>query len=174
MGLTLGIPLLALAAVLHASLLALLFPLGGAPNLLYLLVVAWAVNADLRSSILWAMIGGVLLDLLSALPLGTSALGLVMVVAVIKALNRRARRAGILLIALFTLGASPFFEVYRIVIVDILEATGLLPTDTGFTPSWVTDFTTAVLPTLVYNALLVWFVVLFLWRIQQRMPVTES
>lgn len=174
MGLTLGIPLLMLAAVLHASLLALLFPLGGAPNLVYLLVVAWAINADLRSSILWAVIGGVLMDLLSALPLGTSALGLVLIVATLKALNQRTRRAGVLQVALFTLAASPFFEVYRMVIVDLLEVLGFLPTDTGFTPSWVTDFTTAVLPTLFYNALLVWVIALLVWRIQQRMPISES
>jgi len=173
-GLTLGIPLLMLAAVLHASVLALLFPLGGAPNLVYLLVAAWSINADLRSSALWAMIGGVLLDLLSALPLGTNALGLVLIVAALKALNQRTRRAGVLQVALFTLAASPFFEVYRVAIVDVFEALGLLPTDNGFTPSWVNDFTTAVLPTLFYNALLVWIIVLVVWRIQQRMPLTES
>jgi rod shape-determining protein MreD len=75
-----GIPILLLAAVLNATVMAQLRIWQGAPDLVFLLVVSWALLSNYRDALLWAVIGGVLLDLFSIAPLGTSALGLVVIV----------------------------------------------------------------------------------------------
>jgi rod shape-determining protein MreD len=173
MGLTPGIPLLILAAVLQASVLSLLFPLGGGPDLVLLLVVAWAFNAELRSSVLWAFIGGLLLDLLSAAPLGTSSLGLVIIAVPIAGVGGRVYRLGPLWIFGITLAASLFFEAYRVLIVDLMQLVGVIPSDTGFTPSWTVDFAAVVLPTMLYNLALIWVVYFFARRIQKRVLSPE-
>lgn len=77
-----GIPILFLAAVLNATVMAQFRIWQGAPDLVFLLVVSWALLSNFRDALLWAVIGGVLQDLLSMAPLGTSALGLVVTVFV--------------------------------------------------------------------------------------------
>lgn len=75
-----GIPLLVLAAVFDTTVLTLLRIWGGGPNLVLVLVLSWAMLVDIRQALPWAVIGGVLRDLLSVAPTGTSALILVMLV----------------------------------------------------------------------------------------------
>lgn len=74
-----GIPILLLAALLNSTLMAEFRIGGGAPDLVFLLVVSWALLGDVEEALTWAVIGGVMQDLLSVAPLGTSSLGLVIV-----------------------------------------------------------------------------------------------
>lgn len=74
-----GIPILILAALLNAAVMPELRIGGGAPDMVFLLVLSWALLADVREALIWAVVGGVLQDVFSIVPLGTSALGLVVV-----------------------------------------------------------------------------------------------
>ncbi len=74
-----GVPILILAALLNAAVMPELRIGGGAPDMVFLFVLAWAMMADVREALIWAIIGGVLQDVFSIVPLGTSALGLVVV-----------------------------------------------------------------------------------------------
>lgn len=73
-----GIPLLALMAVLQATLLTRLRLLDGAPDLILLAVVAWSMAGKQRQAMVLALIGGLFLDLVSAMPLGATSLTLVL------------------------------------------------------------------------------------------------
>jgi cell shape-determining protein MreD len=64
MGRYIGIPLLILAAILDATLMAELRIGGGAPDLVFLLVVSWALLSTVQEAMMWAVIGGVLKDTL--------------------------------------------------------------------------------------------------------------
>ena len=64
MGNFLSIPLLGVAAALQASLMPQIRLLGGEPDLVFLLVIAWAINRELEDGVIWAFVGGILLDLL--------------------------------------------------------------------------------------------------------------
>ncbi|MFZ2880164.1 MAG: rod shape-determining protein MreD, partial [Phototrophicaceae bacterium] len=75
MGGFLAIPILGLAAILQASLVPILDLPGGGPNLTFVIVLAWALNAPVGQAALWALLGGLFADLLSIVPLGTSSLG---------------------------------------------------------------------------------------------------
>jgi rod shape-determining protein MreD len=73
-------PLLLLLAVLvQASLLPALGLIRARPELVLVAVVVWAVLRGLRGALPWAFAGGLMLDLFSESPLGTSSLALVLV-----------------------------------------------------------------------------------------------
>ena len=56
---------------------------GYVPQLLLAIVLCWCLLKDYREALLWALIGGLLLDVFSTASFGTSALALVGVVVVI-------------------------------------------------------------------------------------------
>ena len=60
-----GLPLLAFAAVLQATVLSLLRPFGGTVDVVLLLVLSWTLVGEWPGGPLWALIGGLCLDLLS-------------------------------------------------------------------------------------------------------------
>lgn len=78
-----GFPLLLMAAVFDTTLMTLFRFWGGGPNLVLMIVVSWALLADLRESLPWAVMGGLFRDLLSLVPTGTSALAFVLIVVAI-------------------------------------------------------------------------------------------
>src|SRR5690606_23370529 len=89
-----GIPILLLAAVINATIMPELRLGNGTADLVFLLVMSWALLADVRDAMLWAVIGGMLQDVLSIAPLGTSALGLGIVAFAADAVAARHVRAG--------------------------------------------------------------------------------
>jgi rod shape-determining protein MreD len=70
------VPLLAAVAILQSSVL-FRFSLGGARlHLMLLVVVSWSLLRGAREGIVWGFLGGLGLDFLSGLPLGTCAVSL--------------------------------------------------------------------------------------------------
>lgn len=70
-------PLLTGIAVLQATLLSRVSVLGARPNLMLLVVLTWTMVRDLDEGVMWAFIGGLIMDLLSGGPLAGMALALV-------------------------------------------------------------------------------------------------
>lgn len=68
---------LGLAALLQVSLLPALHVGGVYPNLVLMVMVAWALLRGARSAVIWALIAGLWLDLLSGRAFGGYTLGLV-------------------------------------------------------------------------------------------------
>jgi rod shape-determining protein MreD len=83
LGRYLSIPILFVVVVAQSTLLPPLRALLGAPDLLLLTILAWALLAGFKESIWWAVVGGVLQDISIGLPTGTTALPLVVLVFVI-------------------------------------------------------------------------------------------
>jgi rod shape-determining protein MreD len=140
-----GIPILLVAAVLNATVMAQFRVWQGAPDLVFLLVVSWALLANFRDALLWAVIGGVLQDLLSIAPLGTSALGLVVIVFVSDTLFGQISRNNLVVPPLVVAAGTLIYH---------LAALGVL---------WLVDIQVpvgrgllyATLPTLIYNLLFI-------------------
>jgi rod shape-determining protein MreD len=145
MGRYVGIPLLIVAAILDATLMAELRIGGGAPDLVFLLVVSWALLANMQEALLWAVIGGVCQDALSLVPMGTSALGLVVVVFLSDTLVGQVRRANWVMPPLVAAAGT---VVYHLGILAVLRLTGYaLPI--GEALVYVT------VPTVLYNLILI-------------------
>ena len=69
-------PVLIGAALIQTTLLAGIDVLGARPNLMLLVVLIWAVVRGIDEGLMWAFIGGLLLDLFSGGPLASIAVAL--------------------------------------------------------------------------------------------------
>lgn len=66
----LAVALLLLVALLQTSVVPSLFLFGVVPDLVLLVIVSWTLLCGIRESIVWALAGGLMLDLLSGGPFG--------------------------------------------------------------------------------------------------------
>jgi rod shape-determining protein MreD len=158
MGNFLSLPLLAVAAALQATLVPQIRLLGGGPDLVFLVVLAWAINADLQQAILWAFVGGICQDLLSAAPLGTSVLGLLVLIFGISGLGRQFTSIGFLLI----IGAVLFGTLANHVVTLLALAVS------GYAVDWALSLSYITAPTILYNLLVIWPVYGVIRLIQRR------
>lgn len=83
MSLLLGLTGISLLAVLQASLVNHLRLVDGRPDLVLLAITAWALAGHARQALLFGFVGGLALDLFSAVPLGVSSAALVLVVVLV-------------------------------------------------------------------------------------------
>lgn len=168
MGNFLSIILLPLAAIFQTSLIPQLFPDGGGPNLVFLIVLSWSFNATfLGQSVIWALLGGMLLDLMSVIPLGISSVSMVIIVFFSSGVGLQLYRFGLLWLLLFTAVTTIVHEISVLLLIDISEALGFIPSSRGFSPTLLEDINTVVLPTLFYNLLWIIPVYLIVRRIQR-------
>ncbi len=158
MGAFLSLPLLALAAVIQASVIPHIRVLGGGPDLVFLMVLTWSVHAPLEQGVVWAFTGGLLQDLLSAAPLGMSVVGLVLVVFMVHAAQRQVYSINLPLLAGLLLAAV---VVQQAALLALLLLTGLRL-------DIVRDLNYVVFPTLIYNLVAFWPVYWLLRRVQRR------
>jgi rod shape-determining protein MreD len=158
MGSFLSFPILIVAAVLQATFMPQIRLLGGSPDLVFLVVLAWSINAELDSSVLWAFVGGISLDLLSYAPLGTSTIGIVVMVFVISGIGQQVYRIGfVLLIGSVLIGS--FFQQLSIMIIL---------TFTGYSVDWGLSLGYVVAPTIFYNLVFILPIYWIIRRIQRR------
>jgi rod shape-determining protein MreD len=163
MGSTLSLPILALAAVLQASIVPQFSILGGRPDLVFLFVISWALNAPLGEGLIWAFVGGILLDLMSAAPTGTSVIGMVLIVFALDIFRQQVYRVGIVTIMWVVL-AGTFVQQILVMIVLILS---------GFNISIMDSLGYVVLRTVFYNFILMFPVYFITRRIQKRVAGRE-
>src|SRR6185436_7206624 len=95
MGNFLSIPIMMLVAALQVTVMPQISFLGGRPDLVLLVVVSWALNSSLEQAVLWAFAGGICRDLLSAAPIGTSVIGLILIIFAIHAVRGQLFSVGI-------------------------------------------------------------------------------
>ena len=163
MGSFLAIPILALAAALQASVMPQIRFWDGAPDLVFLLVLAWSIHASLEESVVWALVGGIMQDLLSVAPVGMSSVGLVVIVFAVHYLSRQVHRVGFFLLIALVLAGSLFQQVV------VWALFGFL----GFTVNFSDDFGFVIVPTIIYNLAVVWPVYGFARFIQRRFADTR-
>ena len=156
MGRYLSFAVLGLAAALSASvipqalsfveaLLAQALPLlansRGQLSLVMLLVLCWSLRAPLSEALIWALVGGLMLDLLSVLPLGATSAALLLLVYAVKRLSWQWLRARILLLLAVTALATIFLFAWTYIALFLL----------GYSYDLVSALQLTLLPTLLYN-----------------------
>ena len=167
MGAFLSIPILAIVVALQVTVVPQFGILGGRPDLVFLFTIAWALNSSLDEGVIWAFAGGILKDLLSATPTGTSVVGLVILVFAIQFIRQQIYRVSIISLVWITLLGSLF---YQLTILLIMLLTGFQPAflnRLGIAPL-ASDLTYVILPTIVYNLVLIFPVYWLVRRIQKR------
>lgn len=137
-------PLLTALALIQAAVLSRLSLWGARPNLVLLFILAWSVLRGSGEGQIWALVGGLVLDVVSGGPTGSSILSL-MVAAVVagraRASGLRSHLARLLLVSPFAVGA------YHAVLVGLMAWDGR-PVDPAYAVSGVIG------PSIVFNVLL--------------------
>lgn len=150
MGSFLSLPIMILVAALQVTLMPQISFLGGRPDLVLLVIVSWALNSTLEQAVLWAFVGGICKDLLSAAPIGTSVIGLILIIFAIHTLRQQ----------LFSVGIFTLIWVSLIGTITQEVTTLLIVLASGFQPQFASQlgygiianqFRLFIVPTIVYN-----------------------
>lgn len=156
----LSIPILSLAVALQVSISPQIRILGGAPDLVLLIVLCWSVNSQFDESMTWAFVGGIVADLLSAAPLGTTSMGLILIVFIVHLFQQRLYRVGFLLLLPMVLAGTLLKETLFAIVLAFV----------GLGSNYGTMFFYVIVPTALYNAAAIWVIYFFVRRIQKRLP----
>lgn len=159
----LSFPILALAAAAQATFLPQMRVLNGQPDLVFLIVLAWSIHATPPQAVIWAFVGGIMQDLLSAVPLGSTTLGLVLMLALLEGLRSQLARVGLVTyIGLVLVGGFAIKIVLMIILIV-----------SGFVVQPVTTFTDNVLPSVAYNLVLMLPIYVIVRFLQRRVAPPE-
>jgi rod shape-determining protein MreD len=115
-----GIPLLMFLAILQSSVLSYIGLLEGRPDLILLAIVAWAVTGRSDEAMVLGLIGGLMLDLLSGIPLGVSSLMLVLIAYLVSLFEVRFWEAHLLMPLAVTLIASFLYHFMTLGIIWLM------------------------------------------------------
>lgn len=172
MGRYLSIPILGLAAALSSSILPQIigfiialtsgiFPFldntRGQLSLVMLLVVAWSIRSDLEGSFAWAFVGGIAMDLLSILPVGTSSFALIIIVFAVNTISQQIYRVNIMLILGITALSTIFLQLFTYLMLVLL----------GNSYNLLALIRLILIPTLIYNLIMILPIYIFIRLIQR-------
>jgi len=131
------------AALAQASLFPP-FPLGVYPHPVLVLVVAWGMLAGTREGLLWAFLGGSLVDLFSGAPLGPAALALVLVTFLASTSSAGLFRGHLLLAVGIVFGATVAYALLYLALLGSVPVTS----------TWLHMLGLTVVPAALLNAAL--------------------
>ena len=160
-----GLPLLALAAVIQSTVLARFPIFGGKLDLVLLLALSWTLIGEWQGGVIWGLLGGLSLDTLSGGPFGATAFGLVVVAYLAGLSEGRFWRSHVLLPLATALVCS---VIYHLITLSLLAITGY-PLD------WYYSLTRLTLPAVLLNTLCmlpVYFLMRMLHGFAHPAPVT--
>jgi rod shape-determining protein MreD len=138
------VPLLLTVALLQATALPALEILSVKPELMLLMVLAWSLLRGVEEGLVWAFVGGLMLDLFSGGPVGASALAL-LVVSFLSGLTRGSvTRTSFMLPIGVALAGTLLYQTLFLLVIQLTR--GTVP--------WTDSLFGATLPSLAVNALL--------------------
>ncbi|MEX2030142.1 MAG: rod shape-determining protein MreD [Anaerolineales bacterium] len=109
-----GIPILAALAVLQSTVLAQFTLLDGRADVILVAVLCWAMAGRGEDAMVWGLVGGLLLDLFSAVPFGSTAMILILLAYLVSLLRAGFWEANLLLPLGVVLAASIIFHGWGI------------------------------------------------------------
>jgi len=89
-------PVLALVVIVQSAVISQMTLLAGYADLMLIVLAAWALKADASSAWLWAILGGVMVSFVSAMPWVVDMLGYLFVVLLAQLLRQRVWQAPLL------------------------------------------------------------------------------
>ncbi|MEM4725136.1 MAG: rod shape-determining protein MreD [Candidatus Hadarchaeum sp.] len=146
MRLQLGIPLFFVCTLLQATVLSRLRVLGGQPDLIVVLVLAWAILDRDREGMIWAFVGGLFIDLLSGAPLGISSLVLVPITYLVGLTETQVYRTNVLLPLFLTLSGGLAYHIVYLALLRLLI---------GQPVAWSTAIWYVTVPSIIFDMVLI-------------------
>lgn len=102
MAVFISIPILAALLVVQTTLVTHLGLLHGAADLVLLAIVAWALQKRVQTAWHWCLVGGLMVDIASALPLGAPLVGYAIATALALLLRQRVWQVPVLAMFIIT------------------------------------------------------------------------
>lgn len=143
-----GLPFLMIVAVVDATFMKIFQIWGGAPNLMLMVIVSWALITELEEALPWAVMGGIMRDLLSVAPTGTSALAFIIIVVAIDIVFPPISWRNVIIAPLVVFGSTFMYD--GVLLIFLIVA--------GYTRPILYGFLYFSLPAAVENLLMVLFV----------------
>jgi rod shape-determining protein MreD len=142
------LPLLTGAALIQTTLLSRINVLGAQPNLMLLVVLLWSLVRGVDEGLMWAFLGGLIVDVLSGGPLaGTSVALLAAAYLAGQSLGEQLGSLVVRSMILTVLGTA----TYHLALLLVLDWT-------GHTVDWALSLTRVAVPSVVLNGVLAPFV----------------
>lgn len=139
-----GIPAIVLLAILQSAVVSHLRIGDGQADLVLVAIVAWGLTGRANEAMVFGLLGGVVLDLLSALPLGTTSLILIAIAYLVSMTEGRLWGTHLLTPIAVVFAASLLFSGYQLV-ASILA---------GASIDWASVTARVLLPEAFLNVLL--------------------
>lgn len=139
------VPLLALIALLQASVGRHLVLLGATPDFMLLSIVAWGLLRGVGEGVLWGFVGGMWLSVFSGGPFGVAALVLMGAGALAGAGHSTVYRGRLVLPVVMTMGASAASALLWLFALYV----------TGRSVPWLSTLVRVALPSMMLNSLLI-------------------
>jgi len=138
------VALLLIVALLQATFLPQLRILGVKPELMLLSVLSWSLLRGAEEGLVWAFLGGLMLDLFSGGPLGASTLALLAVSFLSGLIEPAVAHTSFLLPLVVALGGTLLYQGLFLSVVQLTRGTVL----------WGDSLLRVTLPSLAVNTLL--------------------
>ncbi|MYD10201.1 MAG: rod shape-determining protein MreD [Chloroflexi bacterium] len=113
----------------------------GQLNLVMLFVLCWSVRAELAESLIWALVGGLAVDLLSILPLGTTSVVFILFAFFVNSVARQLFRVRLLFLVAVTPPATIVLTLYTLFALAL----------TGLSYDLPSFLRLVLIPTAIYN-----------------------
>jgi rod shape-determining protein MreD len=139
-----GTPAIVLLAILQSAVMSHFRIADGQADLVLVAVVAWGLTGRSHEAMIFGLVGGILLDLLSALPIGTTSLVLVVIAYFVTITEGRLWGAHLLTPLGVVFAASLLFSGYQLM-ASVLA---------GASIDWAIVASRVVLPEVFLNVLL--------------------
>ena len=139
-----GIPLLIILAILQTTVFADIHFFDGRPDIVLVAIIGWGLAGGDRQAMLWGLIGGLLLDSFSGLPLGSSAISLILIAFFVSLYAGRVWEANLLMPLGIALAASLVYHFLALAWLWILGRELDLPF----------SLTRVILPSTILNMIL--------------------
>jgi len=140
----LGIPLVILLAIFQSTLLGTFQFLEGRPDLVLLAVIGWGLAGGSEEAMVWGLVGGVVLDMLSGVPIGTTSIILILIALLVSLFEDRIWEANFLTPLGITLVGSLIFHIMSLGVIILM----------GREIDWSYMFSRVILPSTFFNLLL--------------------
>lgn len=102
----LSIPIMALAVILQSAVASRLPLLQGTADLILLILVAWSLQERVRSAAIWALVGGVAVAFVSALPPAVPLAGYLILVGMARIVHRQVWKTPMLAMFLMVIAGT--------------------------------------------------------------------
>lgn len=144
MAVLIAIPILSFLLMIQTAILARIPLLSGTTDLVLLAVIAWALQRRVQTAWQWSIIAGILVSIVSALPLGVALVGYPMAVGLALLLRQRMWQAPILAMYITTFLGTLGFHLLSVVALRVM----------GNSLPWLDVLNLITLPSVLLNLLL--------------------